>query len=80
LKTVDANQDISELIEETKKTSKPIRIKSKKGSAILISSAYFKAIQETLYLSSMPEVKKAIIDGMCTSVEECEELDWKDIK
>ena len=35
------------------------------------------AIQETLYLLSLPDMRESIIEGLATPVEECsKELDW----
>ena len=43
----------------------------------LISEQDWDAIQETLYLMSIPGMRESIKDGLETPVEECaEELDW----
>ena len=34
-------------------------------------------LMETLYLCSIPNMQKSIIDGLNTSVEDCVEIDWK---
>ncbi|MCP4669450.1 MAG: type II toxin-antitoxin system prevent-host-death family antitoxin, partial [Deltaproteobacteria bacterium] len=49
----------------------------KRNSAVLVSEEDWRAIQETLYLSSIPEMRESIREGLKTPVEECEEgLDW----
>lgn len=75
-----ARQNIYKLIDEIILTSEPIQIIGKRGNAILISENDWKAIQETLYLSSIPGVKESIIEGLNTPIEECEEFNWDDIE
>lgn len=36
-----------------------------------------RALQETLYLVSIPGMRESILEGMSTPVEECEEELWK---
>jgi len=44
---------------------------------MLISGEDGSAVQETLYLLSVPGMRDSIREGMGTSIEECdEELDW----
>ena len=38
-----------------------------------------RAIQETLYLISIPGMRESILEGMSTPVEECEEDLWKKV-
>lgn len=45
--------------------------------AKLISEDDWRAIQETLYLLSIPGMRESIKEGLATPVEQCsEELDW----
>ncbi len=49
----------------------------KRNKAVLVSEEDWSAIQETLYLLSVPGMRESIREGMDTPVEECdEELDW----
>jgi len=44
---------------------------------ILIAEDDWKAIEETLYLTSIPGMRESIIKGMSEPVEKCyEKLDW----
>ena len=63
--------NISKLINETNQNHIPIIITGKKNNAVLLSLDDWNSIQETLYLSSMPNVKKSIIEGLNTSLDEC---------
>ena len=39
-------------------------IHSKRGNAVLVSEEDWKAIQETLYLTSIPGMRESILEGM----------------
>ncbi|MBU1218836.1 type II toxin-antitoxin system Phd/YefM family antitoxin [Myxococcota bacterium] len=54
----------------------PVIIKGKRSSAVVLSEEDWRAIQETLYLVSIPRMRESIIEGMNTPIEECSELDW----
>ncbi|NPA82058.1 MAG: type II toxin-antitoxin system Phd/YefM family antitoxin [Epsilonproteobacteria bacterium] len=72
-----ARANIFKIVEEINKEHYPIIIKGKKNDAVLLSLDDWNAIQETLYLTSIPNMKESIIEGLNTPVEECEtELPW----
>jgi prevent-host-death family protein len=66
-------QNIYKTIEEVRKNSEPIQITSKKGNAVLISEEDWNAIQETLYLLSIPNLKESIIEADKIPLDK-----WKD--
>jgi PHD/YefM family antitoxin component YafN of YafNO toxin-antitoxin module len=48
-----------------------------KGSAVLVAEQDWRAMQETLYLLSVPGMRESIREGMGAPVEECSEVvDW----
>ncbi|WAM33236.1 type II toxin-antitoxin system Phd/YefM family antitoxin [Caldicellulosiruptor morganii] len=72
-------QNIYKIIEQVRETSEPIQITSKKGNAILISEEDWNAIQETLYLLSIPNLKESISDADKVPLDEWEDeedLGW----
>ena len=72
-------KDMFKLLEQTIKFNEPVNISTKDGNAVVISEEDYNSLMETLYLSSMPEVKKAIIEGLSTSVSDCiseSEIQW----
>lgn len=72
-----ARSNLYRLIEQVNKSHKPIYISSKKASAVLISEEDWSAIQETLYLLSIPGMRKSIKKGLKEPLNKCnEELDW----
>lgn len=80
MKTITATKarnNIYKLIDETAKESKPIQITGKRSNAVLISEADWNAIQETLYLLSIPGLKESILKGMKEPNEKCvTKLPW----
>ena len=77
LTATEARKRLYKLVDDVAESHDPIQIVGKRNSAVLVSEEDWRAIQETLYLSSIPEMRESIRDGLKTPVEECEEvLDW----
>ena len=77
LTATDARKQFFRLIDDVAESHEPIQIAGKRNSAILISENDWRAIQETLFLESIPEMRESIIKGLQTPVDECtEEIDW----
>ena len=80
MKTINitkARANLYQLIDEASDIHEPIQITGKRSNAILISEDDWRAIQETLYLTSVPGMRESIIEGLNTPLEECsEDLDW----
>ena len=73
----EARANLYRLIDQTAESHQPIAITGKRSNAVLLSAEDWSAIQETLFLLSVPGMRESIIAGMASSVEECnKELDW----
>ncbi len=73
----EARSKLYGLVDEVATDHKPVTIKGKRASAVLVSEDDWEAIQETLYLTSIPGMRESIKEGLETPVEDCaEELDW----
>ncbi|MBL0942262.1 MAG: type II toxin-antitoxin system Phd/YefM family antitoxin [Alphaproteobacteria bacterium] len=73
----EARSNLYRLIDQINTSHEPTFIKGKKHSAVLIGEEDWRAIQETLYLTSIPGMAESIIKGMKTPSEELiEKLDW----
>lgn len=73
----EARSNLYRLIDETAESHQPIIIMGKRNKAVLVSEEDWSAIQETLYLLSVPGMRKSIREGMDTPVDECDkELKW----
>ena len=68
VKITDNNKRIYELLKDIKK---PTVIESKEESAVLLPMDEWKAIQETLYLCSIPGMRESIVSGMKEALKDC---------
>lgn len=64
-------KDIYNVLEQTIKYNEPVNISTKDGNAVLLSEADYNGLMETLYLSSIPDMKNKIIDGIKTPLSDC---------
>lgn len=72
-----ARADIFNLIDETAISHEPVVITSKRYNVVMVAQEDWNAIQETLHLLSIPNMRESIIEGMNTHVEECSgDLEW----
>lgn len=73
----EARKRLYNLVDEVKETHTPIQIVGKRNSAVLLAEEDWRAIEETLYLASIPGMRKSIKMGLKTPVEKCsEEPGW----
>ena len=73
----EARRTLYSLVENVSTSHKPVQIAGKRNSAVLISSDDWEAIQETLYLTSIPGMRESIIEGMKTKTSDCaKSLKW----
>jgi prevent-host-death family protein len=77
LTATQARSKLYRLIDDTAASHQPVTITGKRGNAVLISEEDWIAIQETLYLMSVPGMRKSIKEGLAASLRECEEdIEW----
>ncbi len=73
----EARSNLYRLMDETAESHEPVLISGKRNNAVLLSEEDWTAIQETLFLLSVPGMRESIREGMGTSVNDCDkELDW----
>jgi antitoxin YefM len=66
----EARKRLYALIDEVGHSHEPVQIIGKRGNAVLLSEADWRAIQETLHLVSIPGMRESILEGMATDVSE----------
>ena len=80
MKTVQATKardNLFQLLKEVVTTHDPIQVQTKQGFVVMLSQEDWEAIEETLYLDSIPGVGDSIVEGMQASVDECSsEVEW----
>ena len=77
LNATEARSKLYKLIDEAAQSHSPVVITGRRGNAVLIAEEDWNAINETLYLLSIPGMRESIREGMESSLDSCEkELDW----
>jgi antitoxin YefM len=74
MKTISATlarSDLYRVIDSALEEHEPVQITGKRGNVILVSEPDWRAIQETLYLVSIPGMRDSIRAGMAESIEVC---------
>lgn len=75
--TNEASTALEQLIDEATVTHEPILITGERANAVLLAEDDWSAVQETLYLLSVPGMRESIKDGIATPESDCvKELDW----
>jgi PHD/YefM family antitoxin component YafN of YafNO toxin-antitoxin module len=73
----EARKQLYGLLDDLADSHEPVQIAGKRHSAVLIGEDDWRAVQETLYLTSVPGMRQSIVKGLRTPVEKCaKELDW----
>ena len=73
----EARKQLYRLVDEAISSHEPITLVGKRGRAVLLAEEDWRAIQETLFLLSIPGMRESIREGMETPVENCaEEPGW----
>ncbi|MBQ9928964.1 MAG: type II toxin-antitoxin system Phd/YefM family antitoxin [Lachnospiraceae bacterium] len=67
----NARKDLYNLVEAVNMYHEPALIVGKRANAVLISEDDWSAIQETLYLDSIPGMTKSILEGANEALEDC---------
>jgi antitoxin YefM len=81
----EAKQQLQDLIDAVSQSHQPVVIAGQRSNAVLLSEADWAAVQETLYLLSIPGMRESIREGLATPIGDCNspratlrerELDW----
>ena len=72
-----ARSMIYKLLDDASDSHEPIQITGKRSNAVLVAEDDWRAIQESLYLVSIPGMRESIRAGLATRVSACaKKLDW----
>lgn len=72
-------KDIFNILEQTIRYNEPVNVSTKDGNAVILSEEDYNGLIETLYLSSNPETKAQIVEGLRTPLADCipdSEVEW----
>ena len=67
----EARANLYRLMDQAAESHRPILISGKRSNAVLVSEEDWTAIQETLFLLSVPGMRESIKAGMAESVDAC---------
>ena len=77
ISATEARRRLYNLLEDVADSHEPIHITGRRHSAVLVSENDWRAIQETLFLESIPGMRASIVKGLKTPVAKCSGgLDW----
>jgi prevent-host-death family protein len=77
ISATEARARMFRLIDEISSSHQPVTITGRRVNAVLVSEEDWRAIQETLYLLSIPGMRESIREGLQIPIEECsEEPGW----
>ena len=73
----EARANLYRLIDEAAASHQPVLISGKRNKAVLIAEEDWQAVQETLFLLSVPGMRESIREGMAEPIEKSsEDLEW----
>ncbi|HHZ82802.1 MAG TPA: type II toxin-antitoxin system Phd/YefM family antitoxin [Nitrospirales bacterium] len=67
----EARKKLYTLLDDVADSHEPIQISGKRHSAVLVSKEDWRAIHETLYLTSIPGMRQSIVKGLKTPIDKC---------
>lgn len=72
-----ARERLYKLLAEAAESHEPVQITGKKANAVLVAEEDWRAVQETLYLLSIPGMRESIREGLEMPLEKTsEEPGW----
>ena len=77
LSASEASKRLDEVLDDLAESHAVVQITGRRHCGVLVSEDDWRAIQETLFLTSVPWMKESIVEGLRTPVDQCaKELDW----
>ena len=77
INVTNARKDLYRLIEKINDSHEPVHVIGKNGAVVMVAEEDWKAIEETLFLTSIPGMRESIIKGMQEPIEKCSDTpDW----
>jgi antitoxin YefM len=69
----EARRLLYKLLDDVSESHEPVQITGRRSNAVLVSEDDWRAVQETLHLLSIPNMRESILEGMATPVEKLED-------
>ncbi len=71
LNASEARQNLYRLLDKAAEAHEPILITGRRSNAVLVAEEDWRALEETLYLLSVPNMRESIREGMSTPASNC---------
>ncbi|MEA2076579.1 MAG: type II toxin-antitoxin system Phd/YefM family antitoxin [Candidatus Marinimicrobia bacterium] len=77
INVTNARKELYKLIDQVQDAHEPVYITGKNHSAVLLAADDWRSIEETMYLTSIPDMRESIIEGLKEDPDECtDKLKW----
>ncbi len=77
LTATEARSKLFKLIDEAADSHQPVVITGKRNTAVLVSQEDWSAMQETIYLLSIPGMRESLREGLATPISKTSKvLKW----
>ena len=73
------SQNILAALENIIKYNEPLNVNTATGSVVIMSDEEYRGMRETLYLLSVPGMRKKLLEGKAEPLADCvpeEEVEW----
>ncbi|MDR1996988.1 MAG: type II toxin-antitoxin system Phd/YefM family antitoxin [Candidatus Margulisbacteria bacterium] len=74
INVTNARKNLFAILEQVQGSYEPLVITGRKGAAVLLSEENWRAIEETLYLTSIPGLRQSIIKGLREDPKNCAKI------
>ncbi len=75
--TSEARSKLYKIIDQVSEVHDRVYVKGRRNNAVIISEEDYRSMQETLFLLSIPGMKKSLQEGMKEKPSKCsDKLDW----
>ena len=71
----NVRKNIFNIVKQIIEDAEPVQVVSKQGDVVMLSLEDWAALQETLYLLSVPGMREKILEGFKKPIEECKSLE-----
>lgn len=77
LSVSEARANLYKLLDEVASSHRPVTITGKRNNAVLVAEEDWRAIEETLYLLSIPGMRESLVEAMNAPMDEfTDEVEW----
>ena len=75
-----ARQNLYRLMDDVAESHQPVTIRGRRNNVVMLSESDYQAMQETLYILSVPGMRESILDASKEPLAKCtkaSQVNWK---